>query len=125
MNGSTKQDAVLTGVLQSWADGIRLHQPHTVASYFTEDAVFQGFDKTHTVGRDGVAAYYDKQVVGLTPTFTVRETRELSADALLAFVDVDFTRPTGEVIPTHLTVVLVRADEGWLIGHYHVSKIEA
>jgi uncharacterized protein (TIGR02246 family) len=125
MTDTTDLDSVLIRTLDSWADGVRRHEPERVATYFTEDAIFQGFDRTNTVGRPGVAAYYDKQPVGLTPTFTVIETRPLAADAFLAYVDVDFTRPTGEVIPVHLTIVLVRSRDAWLIQHYHVSKIEA
>lgn len=123
MTAPVDGSAPLTTVLEQWADGIRLHDPDRVASFFTEDAVFQGFDPAHTVGRAGVRAYYDKQPVGLTPTFTVRETRSLAADALLAFVDVDFAPPGRDVIPTHLTIVLTRVGDAWLIAHYHVSKI--
>ncbi|WP_431278509.1 YybH family protein [Leifsonia poae] len=125
MTDASDYDTVLTRALDAWADGIRKHEPELVASYFTEDAIFQGFDRTHVVGRAGVTAYYDKQPVGLDPQFTVLETRELSADTLLAYVDVDFAVPAGEVIPVHLTVVLGRFEDSWLIRHYHVSKIGA
>jgi uncharacterized protein (TIGR02246 family) len=124
MKNMNSQTSVLLQILDRWAEAVRLHQTDLVASYFTEDAVFQGFDRTHTVGRPGVADYYDKQPVGLSPAFTVRELRPMSDDAFLAFVDVDFSRPTGEVIPVHLTLGLVRSDGAWLIQHYHVSKIE-
>ncbi len=116
---------IVTGALDTWADAIRAHEPERAASYFTEDAIFQGFDRTHTVGRPGIAAYYDKQPIGLSPTFDILERRQLSGDTLLAYLSVDFARPDGLVIPVHLTVLLVQADREWLIGHYHVSKIEA
>lgn len=125
MTETTAQSATLIRVLDNWADAIRLHEPDRAAAYFTEDAIFQGFDRTHVVGRAGVRAYYDKQPVGLSPAYTVLETRSISDDTFLAYVDVDFAVPAGPVIPVHLTVVLVRSDEGWLIRHYHVSKIEA
>jgi uncharacterized protein (TIGR02246 family) len=123
MAEASGQEAVLIQTLKRWADGVRLHDTERVASYFTEDAVFQGFDRTHTVGRRGVASYYDKQPVGLDPTFSVLEVRSISDDAFLAFADVDFARPDGEVIPVHLSLVIVRSDGAWLIRHYHVSKI--
>ncbi len=125
MTVTTEQDAALIRVLGGWADAVRRHEPKRVAAYFTEDAIFQGFDRTPVVGRAGVAAYYDKQPVGLTPTYTVLETRSFSEDTFLAFVDVDFTPPNAAVIPVHLTVALVRSEGEWLIRHYHVSKIEA
>jgi uncharacterized protein (TIGR02246 family) len=120
---STAQLAVLTEVLRGWADGIRRHQPDRVASYFTQDALFQGFDKKHTIGRRDIFAYYDKQPVGVSPQFQVMKYRQLADDALIAYVDVDFDRPEGFVVPVHLTVVLQHVEGSWLISHYHVSKI--
>jgi uncharacterized protein (TIGR02246 family) len=121
---STAQVRILTGVLDAWANGIREHQPERVASYFTENALFQGFDKTHTVGKPGVVAYYDKQPVGLSPAFRILEYRQLSDEALISYMDVDFTLPGGEVIPVHLTALLELVAGSWLISHYHVSKIQ-
>jgi uncharacterized protein (TIGR02246 family) len=121
---SRDNDQIATGVLTAWADGIRLHEPQRVASLFTDDAIFQGFDPQHTVGRAGVTAYYAKQPAGLTANFTIVERRRPSADTRVAFALVDFTLPDGRVIPVHLTVVLRSTAEGWLISHYHVSKIE-
>ena len=123
--GTAELNRVVTDALDGWADAIRAHEPERAASSFTEDAVFQGFDRTHTVGRPGITAYYDKQPVGLSPTYEVLERRQLSDDTLIAYVAVDFARPDGLVIPVHLTAVLVRADGEWLLSHYPVSKIEA
>ncbi|GAA1759750.1 SgcJ/EcaC family oxidoreductase [Agromyces humatus] len=121
---TTEQSRLATRVLRVWADGIRAHEPNEVASVFTEDAVFQGFDPTHTVGRAGIAAYYDKQPVGLRAAFHIAEQRQIAADALLVYARVDFSPPDAAVIPVHLTAVLRRSAEAWLISHYHVSKIE-
>ncbi|WP_431245526.1 SgcJ/EcaC family oxidoreductase [Leifsonia xyli] len=118
-------EQILDATLQSWAADILAHEPERVAAAFTEDAVFQGFDRTHTVGRTGIAAYYAKQPIGLSAAYRVREVESLGDDAFAAFIDVDFTRPPAEVIPTHLTLVLVRAGAEWLIRHYHVSKLDA
>jgi uncharacterized protein (TIGR02246 family) len=121
---STKRVRILTEVLDAWADGIREHQPERVASYFTENALFQGFDKTRTIGKPGVVTYYDKQPVGLSPTYRIQEHRQLSDDALISYIDVDFTLPDGEVTPVHLTALLQLVAGSWLISHYHVSKIQ-
>lgn len=119
-----EQDRLVTGALRALADGIRAHEPHSVASVFTEDAIFQGFDPTHTVGRPGIAAYYAKQAVGLRAAFHVIERRQIAADAVIVYARVDFSPPDAAVIPVHLTAVLQRVDGAWLISHYHVSKIE-
>ncbi|WP_285114281.1 SgcJ/EcaC family oxidoreductase [Leifsonia sp. fls2-241-R2A-40a] len=119
------QVIILGSILADWADGIREHRPEAVAALFAGDAVFQGFDRAHTVGRPAVAAYYDKQPVGLDVQYRIQESRSFGEDAFIAFVDVDFIRPSGEVIPTHLTLALVRTGGEWLIQQYHVSKIDA
>ena len=121
---SSAQVRILTDVLDAWANGIREHQPEVVASYFTEKALFQGFDRTQTIGKPGIVAYYDKQPQGLSPTYRIQEHRQLSDDALISYIDVDFTLPDGEVIPVHLTALLQLVVGSWLISHYHVSKIQ-
>jgi hypothetical protein len=122
--GSTAQVRILTGVLDAWANGIREHQPERVASYFTEKALFQGFDKTQTIGQPGIVTYYDKQPPGLSATYRILEHRQLSDEALISYIDVDFTRHDGDVIPVHLTALLQLIAGSWLISHYHVSKIQ-
>ncbi|MFZ4896583.1 SgcJ/EcaC family oxidoreductase [Plantibacter sp. Mn2098] len=118
-----ERERVVTQVLAAWARDIRAHDPEAVARSFTEDALFQGFDPAHGIGRPGIAAYYDKQPVGLDPRFEIRDHRTLADGVVIAYVDVDFVRPEGVVIPVHLTVVLVRDGAEWRIAHYHVSKI--
>ena len=117
-------EQAVTATLQAWAEGIRAHRPDEVASVFTEDAIFQGFDPVHTIGRAGIAAYYDKQPIGLRAAFRIIERRPIGADAVLVYADVDFSPPEAAVIPVHLTAVLRFSAGAWLIGHYHVSKIE-
>lgn len=124
MIDTIEQSRLVTDVLRTWADGIRAHEPDDVASVFTEDAIFQGFDPTHTVGRPGIAAYYAKQPVGLRAAFHLVEQRQIADDALIAYARVDFSPPDAAVIPVHLTAVLQRGAGSWLISHYHVSKIE-
>lgn len=119
-----EDDLIAAGILTAWADGIRVHEPERVASLFADDAIFQGFDPEHTVGRAGVAAYYAKQPAGLIATFSIVERRRPSEDTRVAYARVDFTLPDGHIIPVHLTIVLRFTPEGWLISHYHVSKIE-
>jgi hypothetical protein len=121
---SSAQVRILTEVLNAWANGIRAHEPERVASYFTENALFQGVAPTHSIGRLGVITYYDSQPVGLSPAFRILEHRQLSDATLISYIDVDFTHPDGVVVPVHLTAVLQYVDGSWLISPYHVSRVE-
>ena len=121
---SSARVSILTEVLNGWANGIREHEPERVASYFTENALFQGVAPTHSIGRLGVITYYDSQPVGLSPQFRILEHRQLCDATLISYIDVDFTHPDGVVIPVHLTAVLQYVDDSWLISHYHVSQVE-
>jgi len=83
--------------------------------------VVQGADPSYTVGRAGVAGYYDKRPFGLRAVYLVREIRSLDADASCPSLMRISCTPMGQSI-THLTLVLIRSDDRWLIRHYHVSK---
>jgi uncharacterized protein (TIGR02246 family) len=122
-NPSARAD-VVTAVFHKWATAIHEHRPQDVASVFTEDAIFQGFDESHAVGRSAVAEYYAKQPVGLSAAFRILELRSFAGGDLLAYLAVDFTRADGTVIPVHLTAIVRNIPGNWLISHYHVSKIE-
>src|SRR5689334_572766 len=65
---------ILRGVLDQWQAGIDAHEPHKVAAVFTDDAIFQGL-RPYSVGRDGVAAYYDSQPHGMTVSYQILQTR--------------------------------------------------
>jgi hypothetical protein len=53
-----------------------------VASYFTEDAIFQGL-RPYRVGRQGVAEYYASQPLGLAAAYQILETRRPAEDLVL------------------------------------------
>jgi uncharacterized protein (TIGR02246 family) len=116
---------IVAGVLDGWKRGIDEQRPAEVASYFTEDALFQGSHPTYSLGRDAVRKYYSEpHAAGLHVDYELREIRPLADGVLAAFADPTFTRPDGAVLRYHLTVIVLRQDDGrWLIGHYHVSRI--
>ncbi|MEU9480974.1 SgcJ/EcaC family oxidoreductase [Streptomyces sp. NPDC048191] len=123
MTGTATREAILRGVMDRWKAAVDAHEPQEVASYFTEDAVFQGLHP-YAVGPQGVAEYYDSQPLGLAADYRVLETRQLAEDVLLGYLGVDFSftdRPTLEVT---LSVVLRRVADQWLIAHYQVSKLD-
>ena len=113
----------LRTLLDSWAEGIAQRRTAEIASLFTEDALFQGFDPAPGHGRDYVERYYAKQPAGLTADYELLSVREISADAIAGYARVLFGRPDGPV-PVYLTAIAERGADGWRLSHYHVSKIE-
>ncbi|WP_262704580.1 MULTISPECIES: YybH family protein [Streptomyces] len=122
MNSTAAQEAILRGAMDRWKSAVDAHEPQRVASYFTEDAIFQGLHP-YTVGRQGVAEYYDSQPLGLTADYWVLETRQLAEDLLLGYLGVDFSFTDRPTLRVTLTVVLRRVAGQWHIAHYQVSKL--
>jgi uncharacterized protein (TIGR02246 family) len=116
----TDPEAILRGVLDQWKAGVDDHDPDRVASHFTEDAIFQG-SHPYSVGRQGVAAYYDSQPPGLAAEYRILESRRLSGDMVLGYLNVDFSFADRPPLNAYLGVLLKRSDEGWQISHYQVS----
>jgi uncharacterized protein (TIGR02246 family) len=119
MSGTTE---ILTTVADQWRDAVDAHDPERVASYFTDDAIFQGL-QPYTVGRQGIATYYASQPLGLTATYKILETKQLADDLVLGYLTVDFAftdRPTKTV---NLSLLLKKTADAWLITHYQVSLL--
>ncbi|MDQ7810288.1 nuclear transport factor 2 family protein [Amycolatopsis sp. A133] len=114
--------SILTGVLDGWKSAVEAHEPERVADHFTEDAIFQGLHP-YSVGRAGVAAYYAAQPLGMTADYRVEETRRLAEDVILGYVSVDFAFTDRPTLPVHLSVVVRRVGDTWLIAHYQVSRL--
>jgi uncharacterized protein (TIGR02246 family) len=117
-------EQLVTGVLDGWQDAIARGRPDQVASFFTEDALFQGLRPTHSIGRQGVADYYTSQRAGLRSDYRVLRSQRLADDRILSYQRVVFTAPEHPDTTTNLTIVLHRVEETWLISHYHVSRAE-
>jgi uncharacterized protein (TIGR02246 family) len=113
---------IVTSVLDQWKSAVDAHDFQRVAGYFTEDAIFQGLHP-FSVGRAGVAAYYDSQPIGMVANYTVVQTRRLAEDVVLAYVDVNFTFADRPTVHVYLSVVLRRGGGTWLIAHYQVSRL--
>ncbi|MFJ8474485.1 YybH family protein [Kitasatospora sp. NPDC094011] len=124
MTGTTPRDAtVLREVLDGWKAAVDAHQPDRVAAHFTADAVFQGLHP-YSVGRPGVAAYYDSQPLGMTADYRVLETRRPADGVLFGYLDVDFAFTDRPTVSVKLGILLRRTDEGWAIAHYQVSRLD-
>lgn len=121
---STKDDeSILRGVLDRWKAAVDAHEPQQVASYFTEDAIFQGLHP-YSVGRPGITDYYDSQPLGMTAAYRILETRRLAGDVVLGYLSVDFAFPDRPALAVHLAVLVRRMEDGWYIGHYQVSRLD-
>ncbi|BEL06591.1 SgcJ/EcaC family oxidoreductase [Actinoplanes sichuanensis] len=120
----TDLSRIVTETLDGWKNGIDRGRPADVATQFTEDALFQGALPDYSIGRKGVEEYYARpHAAGLRVDYVIREIRPLADGVVSAYVDPTFSRPDGSVLRYHLTVILKRIDEHWLISHYQVSPI--
>jgi uncharacterized protein (TIGR02246 family) len=113
---------ILRGVLNEWKAAVDAHKPHKVAAVFTEDAIFQGL-RPYSVGRDGVAKYYDSQPLGMTVAYQILETRRPTEELVAGYVRANFTFREGATVSLNLGVLVKRNDAGWRILHYQVSPV--
>ncbi|WP_062351712.1 SgcJ/EcaC family oxidoreductase [Herbidospora yilanensis] len=112
---------VFAGVLAAWKHGIDVHDPAEIGAVFAEDTLFQGAHPEPTRGRASVVEYYDGQPAGLRVDYQIIDARRSSDDVIAGYAAADFTYAGGEVVRRHVTMVLERRGDRWLVGHYHVS----
>ncbi len=115
---------VLVGVLDQGKAGVDAHEPQKVASVFTEDAIFQGL-RPYSVGRQGVADYYDAQPRGMTVAYRILETRRPTEGLVLGYIRADFAFPDRQTVSLHLSVLVSHGDAGWRIRHYQASPVSS
>ncbi|TYB68947.1 SgcJ/EcaC family oxidoreductase [Nonomuraea sp. PA05] len=120
---NTDTEAILRDVMDRWRAGVDGHQPQRIAALFTEDSIFQGL-RPYSVGRPGIAAYYDSQPPGLTAAYRVAEARALTDDLVLGYLAVDFSFTDRPTLHVWLGVLVRRTEEGWRIAHYQVSHLD-
>jgi uncharacterized protein (TIGR02246 family) len=122
MNSATDSEAILRDVLDEWKAGVDGHEPQRVASCFTQDAIFQGLHP-YSVGRPGIAEYYDSQPAGLTATYRILETRRLADDIVFGYLSVDFEFTDRPKLVPNLCILLKHEENGWYICHYQISLL--
>ncbi|MEV4108991.1 nuclear transport factor 2 family protein [Nonomuraea sp. NPDC049695] len=113
---------ILHSVLDRWEAAVNAHDSKRVASYFTDDAIFQGLHP-YSVGPGGVAEYYEAQPIGLTAAYSILETRRPADDLVLGYMSVDFAFTDRPTLTVYLCVMARRAGDDWLISHYQVSRL--
>ncbi|TQJ91404.1 nuclear transport factor 2 family protein [Streptomyces sp. SLBN-31] len=121
MTSTTADEAVLRGVLDRWKAAVDEHRPELVASVFTEDAIFQGLHP-YSVGRRGVAEYYDSQPLGMKAAYRVLETRRPADGLVLGYLAVEFSFTDRPALDVKLSVLVTREGDEWYIAHYQVSQ---
>jgi uncharacterized protein (TIGR02246 family) len=121
-SSSEGREAILGAVLDRWKSAVDRHDPEQVAAQFTEDAIFQGLHP-YSVGRAGVAAYYDSQPLGMTAEYRILETRRLADDLVLGYLAVEFSFTDRPTVSVNLSLLVTQAGPGWSIGHYQVSRL--
>jgi uncharacterized protein (TIGR02246 family) len=120
---TTDGTAILRGVLDAWKTAVDAHDPQRVASLFTEDAIFQGLHP-YSVGRQGIAEYYDSQPPGMTAAYRILETRRLADELVLGYLEAEFSFTDRPSLNVKLAVLVQRAADGWSIAHYQVSRLD-
>ena len=124
MRGIEMTEEILRGVLDAWKAGVDAHEPEKVAATFTEDAIFQGLHP-YTVGRRGIAEYYDSQPLGLKADYKILESRRVADDVVLGYLNVDFSFTDRPTLHVYLSVLVKTSPGGDLISHYQVSLLPA
>jgi hypothetical protein len=104
-------ETILSDILDEWKTAVDAHQPMRVASYFTQDAIFQGLHP-YSVGRQGVATYYDSQPLGMKAAYKVLETRRFADDLVFGYLSVDFSFVDRPTLNVNLGVLVQRTEEG-------------
>jgi uncharacterized protein (TIGR02246 family) len=119
---NTTNEQILIGVLDQWQSAVDAHEPERIAAIFTQDAIFQGLHP-YSVGRQGIAEYYDSQPIGLKAAYKILETRRPAEDIVLGYLSVDFSFTDRPALTVYLSVLLQEESTGgWFISHYQVSK---
>jgi hypothetical protein len=119
---SEDREAAVRSVLDLWKAAVDRHEPQQVAAQFTEDAIFQGLHP-YSVGRAGIAAYYDSQPLGMTAAYRILETREPADGLVLGYLAVDFSFADRPTISVYLSVLAKRTGESWYLTFYQVSRL--
>ena len=123
MSISDGTEAVVRSVMDLWKAAVDRHEPGEVAAQFTEDAIFQGLHP-YSVGKPGVAAYYDSQPPGMAAAYRILEIREPAEGLVLGYLAVDFSFPDRPTVSVYLSVLLNHTEGGWRVSHYQVSRLD-
>ncbi|MFI5506268.1 nuclear transport factor 2 family protein [Mycobacterium sp. NPDC051804] len=117
-------EQILRPVLDQWKNGIDAHDPALVAEVFADQAIFQGL-RPYSVGPQGVYDYYDAQPQGMTVEYRILESRRLTSDVALGYLDAEFSYRDRDPVKLHIGVVVTRTSKDWRIASYQASPVPA
>lgn len=120
--GTDGTEAILRPVLDQWKKGIDAHDPALVAEVFADQAIFQGL-RPYSVGPQGVYDYYDAQPQGMTVDYRILESRRLTSDVALGYLDAEFAYRDRDPVRLHIGVVVTRTSKDWQIASYQASLL--
>ena len=123
MGTTPAEEEILRRALNRWKTAIDAHAPAEAASLFAEDAIFQGLHP-YSVGRQGIAEYYDSQPLGMVAEFKILETRRLTDTLILGYMHVDFSFPDRPTVSVYLSLLVTLVHGDWSISHYQVSQLD-
>ncbi|MDX3097012.1 SgcJ/EcaC family oxidoreductase [Streptomyces sp. ME01-24h] len=112
-------------VVSRWKAAFDGHRPDEMAELFTSDALFQGFGPETTAGRDAVRAYYEAVTEDRWADVGNVQGYRIGDQVAGGFADVVFRGAAGWEASVHLSLVLQREGDAWLIRAYHVSRVLA
>jgi hypothetical protein len=110
---------ILRQVLDRWKSHVNWHEPQQVAAQFTHDARFLG-PPCYSVGREGVAAYYEDQPRGLAVHYRILGNRRLADNVVLGHVSCNMSFTDRPTVDVKLGLVIRRVEECWYISHCQV-----
>jgi hypothetical protein len=110
-------------VVGLWKPAFDSHQTDVMASLFMTEALFQDFGPTVISGRIAIQGYFDEVPDDRSADVSILYTYAIGDDVAGGFADVTFSDPQGWAAPVHLSLVLQRCNESWLIRQYHVSLV--
>jgi uncharacterized protein (TIGR02246 family) len=116
-------DDPIHDVLRPWKTAFDSHATEDLGSLFTSDALFQGFGPTVISGRQAIQDYYDAVPSNRSADVTILHSYRIGSEVAGGFADVTFSDTEGWEAAVHLSLVLQRDSEKWLIRQYHVSQV--
>src|SRR4051794_30252549 len=114
---------LLRSVLDQWKSAVDAHDPKRVASYFTDDAIFQRLHP-YSVGPEGVGEDNDSQPIGMPAACDVLATGRLAADLVLGCLSVACAFVDRRVLTVYLSVILPRIGADWLISPSQATRLD-
>ncbi|MCU1645749.1 MAG: hypothetical protein JWN03_6024 [Nocardia sp.] len=122
MSVASDTNSILRTVLDEWKSAVDNHDPDRVATTFTEDAVFQGLHP-YTVGRPGIAAYYESQPDGMKADYRILESRRQADNLIYAYLAVAFSFTDRAALEVNLGITVGQVESRWYITTYQVSQL--